>query len=306
MKSELINVRPDARKESHGCNGTLEREEWRDVVGYEGLYQVSSFGRVRNPRRNNKLLTIRLNRLGYPTVGLWNGTRPQKTRTVHRLVMNAFVPNTDNLPMVNHRNEDKTANYPDNMEWCDCKYNINYGTAIARRASKNIGRHHSEESKVKMSISHKGAKRSQESLEKYRDTVCIPVCQFALDGTFIRDWKDAREAAEALNIDRSCIGKCCRNEGDNKSLGGFLWLYKRDFENGKTPQYHPNRTPTARCVLQISKTGVIINEWVSIAEAGRQLKAQPNNIRRAIIGERKTFRGFIWKYKSDYENEQRQ
>ena len=99
-------------------------EEWRDVPGYEGLYEVSNFGRV---RRNGKILKPSKDKDGYLQVSLSkNGI---KTTTIHRLVARAFIPNPQNLPQVNHKDEDKTNNTVDNLEWCTREYNMNYSQA---------------------------------------------------------------------------------------------------------------------------------------------------------------------------------
>lgn len=100
-------------------------EEWKNIIGYEGLYEVSNKGNVRNVRRN-KLLKLSKDYYGYIRVSLSkNGI--QTGLKVHRLVAQAFIPNPNNLPQVNHRNEDKTDNSVENLEWCTAKYNNNYG-----------------------------------------------------------------------------------------------------------------------------------------------------------------------------------
>ena len=100
-------------------------EEWKNVIGYEGLYEVSNKGNVRNVRRNT-LLKLSKNRYGYIQVYLYkNGIRT--VFRVHRLVAEAFIPNPDNLPQINHKNEDKSNNCVENLEWCTAKYNNNYG-----------------------------------------------------------------------------------------------------------------------------------------------------------------------------------
>ena len=110
-------------------------EEWRPIVGYEGLYEVSNTGQVRsldrydnrNCFRKGKVLSPGKNTKGYLFVILTcNGKR--KTINVHRLVTEAFLPNPDNLPEINHKDEDKTNNSVDNLEYCDRSYNINYGS----------------------------------------------------------------------------------------------------------------------------------------------------------------------------------
>ena len=110
-------------------------EEWRPIVGFEGLYEVSNTGQVRNCR--GKLLRPGLNHNGYLKCVL---CKKGKTKTIyiHRLVAQAFLSNPDNLPQVNHKDEDKTNNSVDNLEWCDSKYNVNYGSAQDKRVKTNI------------------------------------------------------------------------------------------------------------------------------------------------------------------------
>lgn len=102
----------------------IDIEEFRDVPGYEGMYEVSNFGRV---RRNGKILKP-FNNYGYLRVDLFKNGIVRKF-LIHRLVAQAFIPNPKNLPQVNHKDEDKTNNCVENLEWCDAKYNINYSKA---------------------------------------------------------------------------------------------------------------------------------------------------------------------------------
>lgn len=102
---------------------------WKPVVGFEGLYEVSSLGRVRN--KKGEILKQRIKRTNctcYKSVDLWKDGRYHK-KYIHRLLAEAFIPNPDNLPMVNHKDEDGTNNFIDNLEWCTREYNVNYGTA---------------------------------------------------------------------------------------------------------------------------------------------------------------------------------
>ena len=117
-------------------------EVWKDVAGYEGYYKVSNKGNVysveRKDSRGNKcggrILKQRYSR-GYPQVGLYKNGKMQN-RLIHRLVLEAFVPNLENHPEVNHRDEDKTNNELSNLEWCDKSYNASYGTRIERIKQK--------------------------------------------------------------------------------------------------------------------------------------------------------------------------
>lgn len=117
-------------------------EEWRDIEGYEGFYQVSNLGRVKSLARvvmrsdgkpnpvNEKILKYGMNR-DYCAVVLCKD-RKKKMYKVHRLVAMAFLSNPHNLPEVNHKDENKKNNCVDNLEWCTSKYNTNYGTCIER------------------------------------------------------------------------------------------------------------------------------------------------------------------------------
>lgn len=100
-----------------------ETEEWRDVVGYEGLYEVSSLGRVRNvgdPRYIGLIMATIKSKAGYLRVGLSNG-RKRRMFTSHRLVALAFVPNPEKKPQINHKDGNKMNNHPSNLEWCTAK-----------------------------------------------------------------------------------------------------------------------------------------------------------------------------------------
>lgn len=119
-------------------------EEWRDVAGYEGLYEVSNFGRVRSVDRyvsrgckgavlfKGKILKKRTNIDGHITVQLYDKNHNVKTAFVHRLVAEAFIPNPENLPFVNHKDERPKNNFVENLEWCSHVYNCNYGTRNRR------------------------------------------------------------------------------------------------------------------------------------------------------------------------------
>ena len=110
-------------------------EQWRPVDGFEGLYAVSNLGRVKSLKYGReKILKPAKHRNGYLFVTLCiNGKR--KHFLVHRLVATAFIPNPEGFEQVNHKDENPSNNVVTNLEWCDCKYNINYGTHNERMAS---------------------------------------------------------------------------------------------------------------------------------------------------------------------------
>ena len=109
-------------------------EEWRDIKGYEGKYKISSYGKVKSLKyKDEKILRPSYDKDGYKQVILYNDGKGKKW-FIHRLVAIHFLPNPNNLPQVNHKDEDKANNAVENLEWCTCKYNINHGTAKNKRA----------------------------------------------------------------------------------------------------------------------------------------------------------------------------
>ena len=123
-------------------------EVWKDIRDYEGLYQGSNLGRMRSLDRwvksksgsvrlcKGKILKLCTDKYGYLKVGLWKNNKV-KTYYVHRLVAEVFLPNPNNYKEVNHKDENKLNNVVSNLEWCDAKYNSNYGTRN-ERMSKSL------------------------------------------------------------------------------------------------------------------------------------------------------------------------
>ena len=167
-------------------------EIWKDIKDYPN-YQVSSEGRVKslgnNKTRKEKILNGCNNGDGYLRVNLCKDGK-RKLFYVHRLVAQAFLDNPNNLPEINHIDEeDKTNNCVSNLEWCDRKYNINYGTRT----------------------------------ERFIKSKSIPILQFSKTGDFIRKWNSAKEASRVLGINQNHIPSCCK--GKRKSSYGYVWMY---------------------------------------------------------------------------------
>ena len=120
-------------------------EIWKDIVGYEGLYQVSNLGNVKRLKGykgrgkgyivEEHLIKPSISSNGYQNVVLCKNGKT-KTFTMHRLVAIAFLYNSDNLPQVNHKDKNKLNNWVDNLEWCDSKYNNNDGTRNKKCSDK--------------------------------------------------------------------------------------------------------------------------------------------------------------------------
>lgn len=105
-------------------------EIWKNIVGYNGKYQISNLGRVRH---NETILKPYPNSCGYLRVGLYKEGKYRK-ELVHRLVADVFIDNPYNLPVVNHKNEDKEDNRATNLEWATIKENMNYGSLQDRKS----------------------------------------------------------------------------------------------------------------------------------------------------------------------------
>ena len=109
----------------------MEKEIWKDIRGYENLYMISSYGRVKSlgndKKKKEKILKQqKISRKKYFKVILYKTGIP-KTKKIHRVVAEAFIPNPNNYPCVNHRDENPANNFVDNLEWCSYEYNNNYG-----------------------------------------------------------------------------------------------------------------------------------------------------------------------------------
>lgn len=142
-------------------------EIWKDIKGYEGKYQVSNWGNVRSLNYNKtgqpRVMAGNINRNGYKSQMLRKGNR-RKLISIHRLVAQAFIPNPNNYPCVNHKNEIKTDNRVENLEWCTYEYNTNYGGCIQK-----LKTNHSNRIKVKIDGSpFPSLKEAERHLGMYR------------------------------------------------------------------------------------------------------------------------------------------
>lgn len=144
-------------------------EIWKDIKGYEGLYQISSLGRIKSLKRkiykrkcNDTIVSLKPNNKGYCKVILHNNGK-RKAVFVHRLVAEHFIDNPDNLPQVNHKNEIKTDNNVENLEWISANDNLNYGYHNLRKYL-SLAIHHL---KIKMP----DEKEIIENLEKLRSKI---------------------------------------------------------------------------------------------------------------------------------------
>lgn len=193
---------------SHATLTTLANEEWRDIKGWEGYYQVSNLGRVRSLDRIIELPCKRWggymkrpvkscirkqkkSRIDKYVRVILSKNHEEKTYLVHRLVAEAFIPNDNNFLYINHKDENPANNRADNLEWCTCSYNLKYGSHP-----------------IKFGMS-KGR----------------PVEQMTLDGVVVARYYNAYEAERQSSgfFSKSSIHNVAR--GRSPQHKGFLWRY---------------------------------------------------------------------------------
>lgn len=177
------------------------KEIFKDIYGYEGLYQVSNFGNIKSSDRQRlgkggclrscpgRILKPKINNRGYYQVDLFDKNNKSTRFLIHRLVALAFLENPNNYDQINHIDNDHTNNCVTNLEWCN-----NYQNNLWKKVTSSEKQH-----------------------------VAKNVLQYSLDGTFIKEWESAK-ASEKEGFDRSSISKCCR--GKLKTSKGYIWKFK--------------------------------------------------------------------------------
>lgn len=173
-------------------------EEWKKIEGYD-WYEVSTFGRIRSLSKgccHMKILKPYLNKGGYFEISLYGDKeKKRKVYRIHRIVAETFIENTNNYQFVNHKDENKTNNRVDNLEWCTHQYNDSYGTR-GERISKKLKNHSGMSKKVE---------------------------QLTMDGKHVEFYPSVGEASRQTGFNRSHIANCCR--GILKHHKYFVWRY---------------------------------------------------------------------------------
>lgn len=205
-----------------------------------GLYQVSNLGRVislnYNKTNQQKILKVSFDKNGYTSLNLCKEGKIFH-RTIHRLVAEAFIPNLNNYPCVNHKDENPRNNNVDNLEWCTYQYNMNYGTCAERRNKSN-----------KISIN-----------------------QYDKSNNFIKQWASAIDIQNETGINQASIIKCCRNK--LKTAGGFIWKYEDIRETSKKNLIQRINELTKQLEIEKEKNKELERElakreWVKIKDNG--------------------------------------
>lgn len=312
-------------------------EIWKDIEGYEGLYQISNLGRVKSLKRTDSLGRLKKERInkpdlstaGYPMITLYkNGKRSRKL--IHRLIAIAFIPNPNNYPVVNHKDENPKNYSINNLEWCTYRYNNTYGKALKNKF-KSVTLYDVEGNIVK-----KFDSINQGALEIYGDismassiTLCCQgrliqhcgdiwrygddpfdlyrtptmdnikskkrcaVCQYDTQGNLIASYKSLRDAADSIGGYFSSISQVCK--GKAYTHKGYVWRFQEDsFDKFFVPQF-PNETISKK-VAQCDLDGNIINIFQSIKEAVKSVGGSSCGIVETCKGRQRTHIGYMWKY----------
>ena len=253
----------------------LPGEIWKDITGFDGKYQISNKGRVKSLQSNKpKILTPTNNGHGYLSIPLQNNNI-RKRFYVHRLVAQEFIPNPNNLPQVNHIDENSLNNHVDNLEWCDQLYNNRHGTARQR-------------------------------VDFQRGTA---VSCFDKEGNYIRSFYSARNAESILHCSYGDILKCAK--GILFSSGGLRWkfydpvLHKKGYKLPKNEIVPIDSEMRQISVSQFDKDGKYIATYPSVKEASKAIGVLSSHI-SAILSNKTSCnraKNFIIKpYKPEYKS----
>lgn len=194
------------------------KEIWKDLPNFEELYEISNLGNVRRKERTLKAFNryricskklkgqdLKKRELrGYYSVGLWKDGK-MHNKTIHRLVAKAFIPNPNNLPVVNHIDGNKKNNRVDNLEWCTYSHNAKeaYRLNLINMSQKHI------ETARQLGIN---------SRKK--------IVQKDLEGNVIKVFSSGLQASRITGISQGNISQCCSKK--RKSIGGYLWEYTKE------------------------------------------------------------------------------
>ena len=199
------------------------KEIWKDIKGYEGIYQVSNLGRVRSLDRidsnnhplNGVILKPYISNSGYLLVGLYKQQKRDR-KLLHRLVAETFLPNPENKPEIDHINTIKT----DNTVFLNEDGSVNYEKTNLRWVTKkeNIN---NPRTKTKMLINARKPSKGKYGKKHHKSK---PIIQYDKEGNFIKEWECANDVERVLGISNKHIGSVCL--GKRKSCGGYIWKYK--------------------------------------------------------------------------------
>lgn len=192
------------------CLEDLPNEKWLCIQDYEGLYEISNYGRVKSlskyKNRKEFIMKQYKDKWGRYVVSLYKNSH-KKARFVHRLVAQAFIPNPNNKPEVNHKRPITNIlcdNRVDNLEWCTSKENSQWTIKCGNLYSPSLGKYGKDNIKSK------------------------PIVQLTPNKQFIREWENARQIDRELNIDYRFISNVCTHK--SKTAKGYIFMFKEEYD----------------------------------------------------------------------------
>lgn len=247
-----------------------EKEIWKDIPGYEGLYKVNQWGDIFSLYTNKKI-KYSTSKDGYKQYNL-SKNKKKRIMTAHRAVALAFIPNPDNLPVINHKDEDPQNCYVDNLEWCTYQYNAVYNDAHIKRGNN---------------LSKK-------------------VYKYDVEGNLIEVYNSVREAAEKLNSRvgnvSSCASKKYYKGKHHITVNGYILSYAPMTKEEILVQLGYKKVHgfqwKKKKVQKVSLDGEIIDTYESVQIASCENKIETSQISRAarLFEKGATCHGYKWKY----------
>lgn len=250
-------------------------EVWKPIKGFEGLYEISNKGRVRSLGRcvkckNGKVIKHNGRIMspgethGYQFLYLSDASTNRKERYyVHRLVAKAFIPNPECLPQINHKDECRSNNNVENLEWCDSKYNNSYGNHAKRAAEK----------------------------------LSIGIYMYDMFNGETRRYQSTAEVAKKLNLDTGHVAKVLKGKSDNHK--GYIFMYENEYSSDKMKNKY-DRVNINKPIIATDLNGHFIGQFHTRQEAARKLNVDGSGISKVLYGKAKHVKNYCFSFK-DYQ-----